>query len=204
MPLSKFPSAHAVSAARPPPCEFVYPCVYTSTNAFVASVPGLDASGNPLVDQFSTLLDLELLETSANRNVDWRGNVWKPCHTRAQARAAYVQRAGVRVLDEEKCTKCGKGDGPFDSCVFMITGKNPVFGGACANCAFQSGGSHCSFRMLLNFLISERSLTILQERMPDYLSSFLMNSERSIPATQHSEFRLRVLRLLRSSRNQLA
>jgi hypothetical protein len=161
MPLNKSPSAPVAPATRVPQCTFVYSRVRAPTDAFLASVPGLNASGNPLVDQFSTPLEFELLATSADRDVDWRGDVWKPCHTRAQSRAAYVQQAGVRVPDEHKCTKCGKGDGPFETCVFMIAGKNPVFGGACANCAFQSGGSNCSFRMLMKFPIIEQTLTTL-------------------------------------------
>jgi hypothetical protein len=110
----------------------------------------LDADDNPLSDLFTTKLDQDLLALGVERDTDWRKEA-KGCRGSQQLRAALVQRVGEIAPPGEACDSCGKGFGPFDSCVVAVAGKNPVFGGSCGNCAFNAGGVRCSFSEFIPF-----------------------------------------------------
>ena len=106
----------------------------------------LDASGNPLLDRFTTERDRRLASLPPVTDVDWRGNKAKDCKGAGQLRAAQVQRVGFPAPDGCACVSCGKGFGPFSTCRVLILDGEPWFSGACANCSFNAGGKGCSLR----------------------------------------------------------
>jgi hypothetical protein len=56
--------------------------------------------------------------------------------TNLEATLAYTRG----VLQEEECTHCAKGSGPFTSCVVMPG----FFKGACTNCHYNDNASRCT------------------------------------------------------------
>lgn len=107
---------------------------------------GLDSHGNPDLTLFKTEIERKLANLTPIRDVDWRGGRVKDCNGPSQRRAAQVQRIGTAAPSGGSCYACGSGFGPFSSCVVLVHGGQPHFGGACANCSFNGNGKSCSFR----------------------------------------------------------
>ncbi|KAI1643222.1 uncharacterized protein F4817DRAFT_350412 [Daldinia loculata] len=59
--------------------------------------------------------------------------------------AAMLQACGTRKPYNNRCDNCTEGKGFWDSCVVASMGMEYDFGGACANCYYNSRGSSCSF-----------------------------------------------------------
>ncbi|CAI7614942.1 unnamed protein product [Penicillium manginii] len=107
---------------------------------------GLGGDNNSDLSLFRTDLERALARIDPIRDVNWRRSP-KDCISSTQLRATHVQRFGHELPLRGYCERCANNDGPVASCAVTVMDMKPVFGGACADCAFGGGQSRCSFRL---------------------------------------------------------
>lgn len=87
----------------------------------------------------------------------------------------YVQQISQEVPSKDACTRYAKAEGPFSSCVYMISTNIPIFDGACANSAFNNGAKKYSFRIpfVASNLRSFQTTTGEEGVLPDFIDADL-------------------------------
>lgn len=131
-----------------------------------------------MTTSFHTALEQSILDVDVQRNVDWRTEP-KAMYSRSQLRAAAGQQRGLQAPKGGACDSCGKGHGPFKTCVVLITDDGVAFEGACCSCAFGGNGNKCSLRKLPCSL-SNYGFANVRAGKEDVLASWIADPLRKV------------------------